>query len=606
MDEFEEMLAVETSKDDRPHIFFMMVDDQGYGDIGYANSFDNLRYATPTLDTMAKNGIKLTQYYTQHLCTPARAALLTGFYPIHMGMQHSVVQPEAPFGLPTEFKIMPHYLKSVGSYDTYMVGKWHLGHFQQQYLPYNRGFDHFFGYLTDQLWYYNHKSPHACAERSGGYTCVYDMTHNGRPSDKSINVYSTFLFRDIVGDILEAGQNSSNPTFMYIAWQAVHAPLDDVPRGFFSKSELSLLEEIKDPYRKTFAGMTITLDSSIKDIMGMIRKYGYYDKSLIIYASDNGGCSMSGGYNYPLRGGKQFLFEGGVRVNSFIYSPMLPNWRRGIEYGHMFHVTDWLPTIVEGFLGDGDETLPKHIDGVNHYGQLMGRRDEAPRDTIVHNIDLWNDDGYVLERRDTPQAALRKGDLKLVVGFEPSSWYIPQTVACEDEITKYCSPGYEELDDCITDGYNRTYLFNITADPYETTDLARSHPNEVQEMQKYLEYHIRGMVWPVWMGYDYDDAYATWLENHAYIGPFFDNGALSNKTEPLNSDNMADDKPHEDDEMKGGQGYEDDYGLSPNSGSTERSETWHAVEKMFEQKWHQPVATRRARSLTKAPPAYQP
>merc|ERR1712070_661792 len=202
----------------------------------------------------------------------------------------------------------------------------------------------------------------------------------------------------------------------------------------------------------------------------------------------------------------------------------------------------------------------------------------APRDTIVHNIDLWNDDGYVLERRDTPQAALRKGDLKLVVGFEPSSWYIPQTVACEDEVTKYCSPGYEELDDCVTDGYNRTYLFNITSDP--------------------------------------DDAYATWLENHAYIGPFFDSGALSNKTEPLNGDNMADDRPHEDDEMSGGgQGYEDDYGLSPRNmmsgyGLSEnskvgRSETWLAIENMFEEKWHQPAAPRRTRSLTKAPPAYE-
>ena len=124
------------------------------------------------------------------------------------------------------------------------------------------------------------------------------------------------------------------------------------------------------------------------------------------------------------------------------------------------------------------------------------------------------------------------------------------------------------------------------------------------------------MVWPVWMGYDYDDAYATWLENHAYIGPFFDSGALSNKTEPLNGDNMADDKPHEDDEMSGGgQGYEDDYGLSPQNmmsgyGLSEnskvgRSETWLAIENMFEEKWHQPAAPRRTRSLTKAPPAYE-
>lgn len=576
-----------------PSIFFMLIDDQGYGDMGYSNTFDQLADATPTLDTMAANGIKLMNYYSQHLCTPARAALLTGHYPIHLGMQHSVIQPESLFGLPAKFKLLPAYLKEGFDYHTYMIGKWHLGHYKAEYLPWNRGFDHVFGYLTDQLWYYSHKSCHSCAEKDGGVTCVFDMSHNGVKAEAAVDVYSTFLFRDVVGDILEVAQYDSKPSFFYVSWQAVHAPLDDVPKGYFSKGQLELLDAIVDPYRRTFAAMSITLDTATKNIVDMTRKYGMYDNSIFIVASDNGGCSYSGGYNYPLRGGKTYLYEGGIRVNAFVFSELLPDAVRGSEYGVLFHVTDWLPTIVTGFLGGDSDLLPDTMDGVDHYQAMVNGEEYIPRNMILHNIDIWNDDGFRLFRRDTQMSAIRVGDMKLIMGQDDSDWYFPAEKTCNGNAT-YCSPGYEAIDDCLTYGYNATYLFNISNDPYETLDIAADFPDIVTELLDLLAKYERGMEWPVWATCDYDNAYATWLDNKVYVGPFRDSGSIFNKTG--NPEVMDGSNPSDDNEMTSGSGqtydYDDENGNRTASASTrtseKKSEIWHKVQAMFEEKWLQP------------------
>ena len=117
------MLSKPTSNGTHPHIFVVLIDDQGYADMGYNNDLDVLSKCTPFMDQLAGDGIKLTQYYTQQLCTPARASLLTGKYPIHLGMQHDVIQPESPFGLPLGHQIMPAFLKDHYGYSTHMVGK---------------------------------------------------------------------------------------------------------------------------------------------------------------------------------------------------------------------------------------------------------------------------------------------------------------------------------------------------------------------------------------------------------------------------------------------------------------------------------------------------
>ena len=400
------------------------------------------------------------------------------------------------------------------------VSQWHLGHFKKEYLPWMRGFDNFFGYLSDQLWYYNHKSPHACK----GTYCFYDMNHNGANAENSIGVYSTFLFTDVVQQILEES-DPSDPLMVYISWQNVHAPLDPPPESYFQEDEISLLGMIDDPYRRTFASMTIILDNAMKKIVGQMQSLGYYDNSVMLVMSDNGGCPYSGGYNYPLRGAKQYLWEGGIRVNAFVHSPMLARRARGTTYNHLFHVSDWLPTIFTGILHAAPVLLGE-MDGVDHWKHMIDPEQTtgSPRTEILHNIDLWSLYQYGnMTLLSTPVQAIRVGDWKLFTGQDASKWYEPESSPCA-EGTGYCTPTYESTDDCSFSYSDTVYLFNITADPAETTNLADEYPDVVHLLEAKLEDYQEKMEAPAFRVEDYHKAYQAFISNNDFIGPFFDGG----------------------------------------------------------------------------------
>ncbi|KAH8057358.1 sulfuric ester hydrolase [Aureococcus anophagefferens] len=539
-------IAKETSKADAseyPHIFLSLIDDQGKADMGYGNDgLDQLAEATPFMDLLADDGIKLDKYYSQQLCTPSRSALLSGYYPIHTGMQHDVIQPESMFGMPAGHKLMPSFLKEFAGYRTHMIGKWHLGHYQSKYLPHKRGFDEFYGYLSDQLWYYNHKSPHAC----DGSNCYYDMQRNGAIAEDSIGVYSTFLFVDAFTDVLE-NEDASTPLFMYLSWQNVHAPLDPPPASFYTKTELSLVNSIEDPHRRTFASITIVLDNAMKKVVGAMKKSGFYDNSILVVASDNGGCSGSGGYNYPYRGGKQYLYEGGIHVNAFIHSPLIPKSARGTSYQGLFHVSDWLPTLVTGAMKTEPTMLPADLDGVDQWHAILGSGRGAPaaypRTEILHNIDLWSLEiyGNVTKLR-TPIQAIRVGDMKLVMGQDASTHYSPTETTCPEGIG-YCMPSYESTEDCSYEYGDQKYLYNITADPSELVDLSTVHPQLVSTLEAKLAGYEATMVSPAYRNSNYDLAYSAWAGlNSNFIGPFDDpvevalTGLVGNTAGDMNDD----------------------------------------------------------------------
>lgn len=509
-----------------PHVVLSLIDDQGYADMGYSNNgFDQLWNATPFMDTLAADGIKLSQYYSQQLCTPARAALMTGYYPIHTGMQHDVIQPESLYGLPLEYKLFPSYFKEVGVYDTFMIGKWHLGHFQRAYLPYKRGFDEFYGYLSDQLWYTTHESPHACLT-SG--ECFYDMSDNGVQAESSIGVYSTILFADVFATVLNRTVRQANKSaFVYLAWQNVHAPLDAPPGSYFTEADLSLIDSIEDPHRRTFAAITLMLDNGMRSVVASSIDHGAYPNTIFVVASDNGGCSFSGGYNWPLRAGKQYLYEGGIRVNAFVHSALIPMERRGNWYDGLFHVSDWLPTIVAGALRmNYSSPLPSDLDGVDQWQSLLGQSADQPRSEILHNIDLWQvAHGSVsnLTELDMPIQAIRVGDMKLVMGQDSSAYFRPRTASCPDGVGNCSNSSYQPTDDCSYMNASRVYLYNITSDPTESTNLATLREHEVERLAKRLAEFRVSMVSPAWKGSNYDLAYNVWSRlNNFFIGHFDD------------------------------------------------------------------------------------
>ena len=205
----------------KPNFVFILADDLGWNAIGY-HDFD-LSFATPALSALAKNGITMSSYYAQEVCTPSRASLMTGRYPLTIGMQFGEVDPAAGWGLNLTETLLPEVLQSAG-YGTYMLGKWHLGHYSPKYLPTARGFDYSLGYMSGQSYYWSKREPN--------FPKFHDLTYSNSEcyslyngSDK--HSYSTFFYRDKAVDIITLHNYDEKPLFLYVSMQAVHDPYFD-------------------------------------------------------------------------------------------------------------------------------------------------------------------------------------------------------------------------------------------------------------------------------------------------------------------------------------------------------------------------------------------
>ena len=197
-------------------------DDLGYNDV----SWHNMDMITPHMQTLVNTGVRLEQSYVQPLCTPTRAALMTGRYPIHTGRQHSCLNPQEPKGLNASFTLLPQYLQTLG-YHTHMVGKWHLGFCHESYLPTRRGFDSYYGYWTGGQDYYQHAHISVTEPKVSGY----DFREGEEVARSARGTYSTHLFADRAGKIIKDSSSNSAPFFLYLAFQSVHGPLQ-VPQEY--------------------------------------------------------------------------------------------------------------------------------------------------------------------------------------------------------------------------------------------------------------------------------------------------------------------------------------------------------------------------------------
>ncbi|XP_028838684.1 arylsulfatase J [Denticeps clupeoides] len=446
----------------RPHIVFVMVDDQGFRDVGYHGS----EIKTPTLDRLAAAGVKLENYYVQPLCSPSRSQLMTGRYQIHTGLQHSIIRPTQPNCLPLENVTLPQKLKEAG-YSTHMVGKWHLGFYKRGCMPTQRGFNTFFGSLLGSGDYYSH---YKCDSPG---MCGYDL-HEGEEAawEQDHGIYSTFMYTQKAISIL-ASHDPHRPLFLYLAYQAVHSPLQ-VPARYLER-----YKSIPNLHRRKYAAMVSCLDEAMHNLTMALKRYGYYHNTIIVYSSDNGGQPMAGGSNWPLRGSKGTLWEGGIRAVGFVHSPLL--LKKGTVCRGLVHITDWYPTLVtlaEGSLGE-DQSL----DGYDVWEAISEGR-PSPRRDILHNIDpiyakakngSWKA-GYGLW--DTAvQAALRVGHWKLLTGAPGySDWVPPQTFSNVLLADRWHNERIR------WDRGKSLWLFNITADPYERVDLSRRYPHIVKKM----------------------------------------------------------------------------------------------------------------------------
>ncbi|GFR27245.1 arylsulfatase B [Trichonephila clavata] len=367
--------ATFAAKIQKPHIVFMIVDDLGWSDVSFHGS---KQIPTPNIDSIARDGIILNNYYVSPTCSPSRGSLMTGKYPLRLGFQHEVIVANSPWGLPLEEKILPQYMKSL-NYVTRGVGKWHLGFFKEDYLPMKRGFDSFFGYWNGVEDYFTHFSE---VDNMTGL----DLHDNYEAAWGFNGTYGTELFTTKAKEVI-LKHNPAKPLFLYFSQQAPHS-------GNFAKplqvpdKYVKPLVGIQDEKRRKFAGMVSAMDYSVGEIFDALEKAKMLDNTIFVFTTDNGGAvegtDGAFGSNYPLRGSKYNLWEGGIRAVGFVWSPFLRH--RSRIFNELMHISDWLPTLLSAAGGTEIAKTLKHIDGVDLWPSFVHNL-PSPREEILLNID---------------------------------------------------------------------------------------------------------------------------------------------------------------------------------------------------------------------------
>ncbi|KAK7491342.1 hypothetical protein BaRGS_00017443 [Batillaria attramentaria] len=456
-----------------PNIVFVLADDYGFHDVGYHGS----RIRTPTLDRLASEGVRLENYYVQPICTPTRSQLMSGRYQIHTGLQHGIIWASQPNALPLDSPTLADKIREAG-YATHAVGKWHLGFYKQEYLPTNRGFDSFYGYLTGSEMYFNHTR---CYDRSGSDWCGLDLRDNTTPVFSETGNYSAHLFTRQAVNIVK-NHPPSKPLFLYLAYQSVHAPLQ-VPDAYMEP-----YQDIQNKSRRIYAGMVACMDEGVKNLTEALQDAGLWDNTVFVFSTDNGGPVWAAANNWPLRGAKGTLWEGGVHGVGFVRSDLLK--QKGVINRGFIHVSDWFPTLLG--LAGGSLNGTKALDGFDQWATISDGK-ASPRTELLHNIDILfppaGDTSYPGAFDTRVRAAIRSGDMKLITGDPGEGEWTPPPE--EDNLL----PTSFSSDSPSADAQN-VWLFNITADPEERHDLSQQYPDVVKKLLQRLQYYNSTAVPP--------------------------------------------------------------------------------------------------------------
>lgn len=281
----------------KPNIVVIMADDMGSHDMSFTSM---KQFYTPNIDALAAHGTILNHHYTPNLCTPSRAAFLTGKEPMNIGMQHFVIPNEEPWGLPLKEVLMPQIFQQNG-YKTHLVGKWHLGFYKKDYTPLRRGFDSHFGYYGGYISYYTHSAN--CLALKG---CNLGVDFRSQyQTNFSVNgKYATDLFTEEAVRRIE-NHNTRDGLFLIISHLAAHTGSETTPMEA-PQEDIDKFKYIKDENRRIYAAMVHKLDQSVGEVFQALKRRGILDNTIVLFYSDNGaptkGVFANSGSNYPLRG----------------------------------------------------------------------------------------------------------------------------------------------------------------------------------------------------------------------------------------------------------------------------------------------------------------
>ncbi|MFW6060539.1 MAG: sulfatase [Phycisphaeraceae bacterium] len=430
----------------RPNVLFILADDLGWNDV----SFHNAPIRTPQLDWLARNGIELTHHYVCPLCTPTRVSLLTGRHPARFGPH--ATRPSNPPVLPDGYQTLASALRDAG-YDTGLFGKWHLGS-DPRFGPHNYGFDYAYGSLAGGVDPYNHcykRGPHSQTWHRNGER----VDERGHVTD----LITDEAIRWIHERPLAAGEDhagNDRPWFCYVPFTAVHTPIKP-PQNWIGRYHGETYDAVAERDRsfKMYAAYASHMDHNVGRLVEAVAEREELENTIIVFSSDNGaftedptGNDVSQypgrqealprlGSNAPLRGRKGQMYEGGIRT------PTLIHWAGTLAPGKVdtpMQIVDWMPTLLS--LIDHTPSDDPQWDGRDIWPAITG---QAPTDD--QRVLYWN--------LSDNRFAVRRGRWKLIV---------------HDAAAR--------AEDCE--------LFDLDADPYETTDLSPNEPDRVRDLLEVL------------------------------------------------------------------------------------------------------------------------
>lgn len=417
-----------------PNIVILLADDLGWADVGYHGSY----IRTPNIDQLTREGVELDRFYVSPMCSPTRAGIMTGRYPIRFGLARAVIPPWRDFGLDVAEVTIADVLTKAGYRYRAIFGKWHLGHHHAKWHPLSRGFTQFLGHYNGAIDYFT-------LEREG----ERDWHSNYEPSDQS--GYSTDLIADGAASFIRE-HAKDGPFLCYVPFNAPHSPFQ-APRKYIDQ-----YEDLKKPdgqgkktqkTRRTLAGMITCMDDGIGRILKSIDDAGIADNTLVWFLSDNGGVKAISDNNLPLRGDKLSVFEGGVRVPASI------RWPNGLKGGRKVTAPlaniDILPTVMK--IAGVKKHGGKPLDGLNVLPVLAGERKALDRDLYFYHGQKGEHDELI---------ALTTPEWKLII--------LGPNIAKND---------FHSIK-------HRRMLFAIADDPFEKHGLAEKHSDVVEQLGRRL------------------------------------------------------------------------------------------------------------------------
>ena len=408
-----------------PNVLLILADDHGYGDISAHNGPS---IQTPSIDRIATEGMRFTRFYANSsVCSPSRASLMTGRYPDRVGVPGVIrTHPEDSWGYFRQDAVtLPSVLKQK-DYHTALIGKWHLG-LEPENHPCRRGFDRFHGFLGDMMDdYYTHLR-HDINYMRHGFDTIDPQEH------------ATDLFTEWSVDFIRTQAQSSQPFFLYLAYNAPHTPIqppdDWVERVREREPDIS-------PQRAKYIALVEHMDAGIGRVLDTLVETDQLSNTLVIYTSDNGGSMDVGAHNGPLRGQKGEMYEGGIRV------PACAMWPGHVPEGHVTDqvalLMDLFPTVCEV----AGAPIAHEIEGRSIWQTLQAEQQDFS-DRILYWLRREGGQRFLGQC----QHAVRRGDTKLL----------------------HNSP-FEALE-----------LYDLSDDPLETTNGSQTQIDLFREMSQLFQ-----------------------------------------------------------------------------------------------------------------------